>query len=115
MRGNQSHHEPLSHDPRGSSRADTSASVPRARRSGAAEHLNVQVADLLAQRIAVHAEEISGSDLITAGCRKCRGQERVLDLPQHPVIKPGWRQLLPETREIRKKVSLDGRREPLLA
>ena len=33
----------------------------------AAEHLNIQIADLLAQRVAVDPEQIGGADLVAAG------------------------------------------------
>src|SRR6185312_14721513 len=45
-----------------------------------ADHLDVEVADLLAQCVAVDAEEIGGANLVAARCRQCGGQQRVFDL-----------------------------------
>ena len=36
--------------------------------------LDFQVADLLAQRIAIDAKEIGSADLVAAGCGQCRRQ-----------------------------------------
>src|SRR5882757_10453512 len=58
------------------------------RLSPAAIDLNVEVADLFAQRIAVEAEQVGGADLIAAGRRQRRGQQRHLDLLEDAVIEP---------------------------
>jgi hypothetical protein len=44
--------------------------APRSRFSAAAENLNVQVTDFLAQGIPVDPEQVGGADLITAGGRE---------------------------------------------
>src|SRR5690242_2538305 len=50
------------------------------------DHLNIQIPDLLAQRVAVDAEQVGGADLIAARCRECCGQQRVLHFAQDAVI-----------------------------
>src|SRR5258708_6928120 len=57
-----------------------------------AENLNVEIADLLAQGIAIDAEEVRGADLVAACGGERHGQQRVLDLPQDPVIEPRRRE-----------------------
>src|SRR6266480_7208004 len=49
--------------------------------------LDVQVANLLPQRVAVQAEQIGRADLITSGRRQCRREQRYLNLLEDPVIK----------------------------
>jgi hypothetical protein len=44
--------------------------------------LDVEVADLLAQGIAVEAEQIRRPDLVAPGCGQRRRQQRNLDFPQ---------------------------------
>src|SRR6201986_2071432 len=50
--------------------------------AAAAIDLNIEVPDLLAQRVAVQAEEIGGTDLVAAGRGERSGQQRHLDLLQ---------------------------------
>src|SRR5215471_13287116 len=80
----------------------------------AAEHLDIQIADLLAQRVAVDPEQIGGADLVAAGGGERHRQERMLDLPQNAVIEPGRRQLVAESGEVRRKMPLDRGGQPLL-
>src|SRR5207247_4473932 len=68
--------------------------------AAAAEYLNLEVADLLAQRIAVDPEQIGSANLVAAGGRERHRQQRMLDLPQDAVIQTGRRQLVAETRKI---------------
>src|SRR6266851_8829054 len=79
------------------------APLPTLRESGgevalpaAAEHLDVEVADLLAQGVAVETEQIGGADLVAAGRRERHREERMLDLAQHPVIEAGRRHFVAE-------------------
>src|SRR5262245_33828312 len=58
----------------------------------AAKDLNFEVADFLAQCIAVKPEQIGGTDLIAARGRESRRQQRIFDLPQNAMIEPGRRQ-----------------------
>src|SRR3979411_2258813 len=73
----------------------------------APEHLDVEIADLLAQRVAGVPEEIGGANLVAAGRRQRDGQQRVLDLAQNPMIEPRRRQLVAEACEIGCEVPLD--------
>jgi hypothetical protein len=52
---------------RGSARE--SAYDARPASAAAAEHLDVEIADLLAQRVAIDPEQIGGPDLVAAGGR----------------------------------------------
>src|SRR5690242_17730748 len=45
-----------------------------------ADHLNIEIADLLAQGVAVDAEKIGGPDLVAARRGKRRRQQRIFDL-----------------------------------
>src|SRR6201993_5411038 len=76
--------------------------------AAAAEDLNVEVADFLPQRVAIDPEQICGADLVTASGRKRHRQERMFDLPEHPVVEAGRRKSVAEGREIRRQVPLDG-------
>src|SRR3954462_6425634 len=58
----------------------------------AADDLEVEVTDLLAQGIAIDAEELRRPDLVAAGGGQGGADQRRLDLPQDPVIEPGRRQ-----------------------
>src|SRR5437016_3431267 len=64
-------------------RHDLKAEIPSA---AAAVDLNIEVADLLPQRVAVQAEQIGGADLIATGCRKRGGQQRHLDFLEDAVV-----------------------------
>ena len=78
--------------------------------SAGSEHLNLQIPDLLAQRVAVDPQEVGSADLVAPGRRQRHGQERMLDLAQDPVIKPGRRQVVAEARKIGRQVPFDRRR-----
>src|SRR5215204_1268868 len=58
----------------------------------AANDLEVEVADLLAQGVPIDAEELRRPDLVAAGGGERGADQRRLDLPQDPVIEPGRRQ-----------------------
>src|SRR5215470_20103429 len=75
--------------------------------AAAAEDLNVEIADFLTQRVAIDPEQICGADLVAASGRKRHRQERMLDLPQHPMVEAGRRQSVAETREISGQMPLD--------
>src|SRR5260221_224711 len=76
--------------------------------AAAAEDLNVEIADFLTQRVAIDPEQICGADLVPASGRKRHRQERMLDLPEHPVVEARRRQSVAEAREIRAQMPLDG-------
>src|SRR5215208_7993405 len=80
-----------------------------------AHHLDVEVADLLAQRVAVDAEQVGGADLVTAGSGERGREQRVLDLAQDAVIEAGRRHAVGEAGEIAGEMALDGRAKALLA
>src|SRR3954447_26314587 len=63
----------------------------------ASVHLNVEIPDLLAQRVAVEAEQVGRADLVAAGGGQRRGQQRHLDLLQDAVIKARRRHTVRET------------------
>src|ERR1700686_253620 len=76
--------------------------------------LDFQVADLLAQRVAIDAKEIGGADLVAAGCRQCRRQQRSFDLAQDAVIEARRRQAVVKTGKILREEALDRDREIVL-
>src|SRR6202035_1167379 len=53
--------------------------------------LNVQIANLLPQRVPIEAEQIGGADLIAPGRRQRGGEQRHLDLLEDTVIEAGRR------------------------
>src|SRR4029078_8230241 len=67
--------------------------------------LNIEVADLLPQGIAVETEQIGRPDLVTAGGRQRGGQERQLDFPQNPMVEARRRDAVWEAREVRCEIS----------
>src|SRR5689334_11649978 len=75
--------------------------------SAAAENLDVQVADFLAQGIAVDAQQVRGADLVAAGGGQGRGQQWMFDLTQDPVIETGGRQAVFKARKIIGQVSFN--------
>ena len=78
------------------------------------DHLQVEVADLLAQGVAVDAEQFGGPDLVAARRGQRRADQRAFDLAQDAVIEAGRRQLSRKPREIVREVALDrvGQRLP---
>ena len=69
--------------------------------------LDFQVADFLAQRVAVDPQKVRGADLIAAGCGQCGRNKRTFDLAQNAVIKARRRQVAVETGEISGEIALD--------
>src|SRR5258708_24122135 len=51
-----------------------------------ANHRDVEVLDLLAQRIAIEPQKAGGTQLITACCPQGQGKERPLDLRDHAIV-----------------------------
>src|ERR1700742_2437525 len=72
-----------------------------------ANDLDVQIPDLLAQRVAIDAEQVGGANLIPAGCGECCRQERVFHLAQNAMVKPGRRQVIVKAREVTRQVAFD--------
>src|SRR6478672_4535591 len=77
-----------------------------ARLIAAAVDLNIEVADFLAQGVAVDAEQIGRANLVAAGGSKRGGQQRIFDLAQDAVIEPRRRHPVLETGEIARKMPL---------
>src|SRR5450432_1514601 len=63
--------------------------------------LDVQVANLLPQRVAVEAEQVSGADLVAPGRRQRRRQQRYLDFLEDPVIEARRRHPIGEPGKMR--------------
>src|SRR6185503_19310979 len=78
-----------------------------ARLIAAAVDLNIEVADFLAQGVAVDAEQVGRANLVAAGGGERGGQQRIFDLAQDAVIEPGRRHPVLETGEIARQVALD--------
>ena len=74
----------------------------------AAKDLNIEIADFLAQGVAVDAEQVSGADLVAAGRRQGGREQRVLHVTQNPVVEAGRRQAVVETGALGDKIQLDG-------
>src|SRR6476646_10503887 len=64
-------------------------------------NLDIQVAYLLAQRVAVEPEQVGGADLIASGRRKRCRQQRHLDFLEDPVIEAGRRHAIGEAGKMR--------------
>src|SRR5262249_46768644 len=58
----------------------------------AADDWNVQLADLLAQGVAIETKQMRRPDLIAAGGPEGVYDQRSLDLAQHSIVEPGGRQ-----------------------
>ena len=74
---------------------------------------NIQVADLLAQRVAVEAEHRRGLDLVAAGRRQGKADQRPLHLGDHPVVDIGRRHAAVVRGEEVADVPLDRARQRL--
>src|SRR5712672_358424 len=73
----------------------------RANLTPAAIDLDVEIANLLPQRVAVETEQVGRADLVAAGRRQRRGQQRHLDLLQDAMIEAGRRHAVGKAREVR--------------
>src|SRR5664279_3674345 len=79
--------------------------------ASAAVDLDVEIADFLAQCVAVKAEKVGGTDLIAARRGQCRRQEWNLNLLQNPVIKARRGHAVREAGEMRGQIGFDGATE----
>src|SRR5260221_1757143 len=59
--------------------------------------LNVEIPDLLPQRIAVKAKQVGSADLVAPRRRQRRGEQRHLDFLEDPVIEAGRRHAVGKT------------------
>src|SRR5580700_824672 len=75
--------------------------------SAGAINLDFQVADFLAERVAIDAEQIGGTDLVAAGCRQRRRQQRAFNLTKDAVIEARRRQAVVKTGKILREEALD--------
>src|SRR3954451_25333272 len=64
-------------------------------------HLDVEIPDLLPQRVAVGAEQIGRPNLVAAGGGERGGEQRHLSLLQDAVIEAGRRYAVREALEVR--------------
>src|SRR3569833_1614127 len=71
------------------------------RPSASPEDLDFEIFDLLAQGVAVDAEQVGGAYLVAARRGQRRRQQRMLDLAQDAMIEPGRRQTVFEAGEVR--------------
>src|ERR1700722_4784637 len=93
------------------SESDPSCRANSTRSAAGADDLDFQVPDFLAQSVAVDAEQIGGADLVSPRCGERGGEQRVFDLAQDAVIKPGRRQSVAKAAEILGEMPLDRGRE----
>src|SRR5262249_56792971 len=75
--------------------------------AAAPKHLDVEVADLLAQGVAIDPEQVGGADLVAAGRRQGDRQQRMFDFPQDAVIEPWRGQMVAETGKIGRQMAFD--------
>src|SRR6476646_1219685 len=80
-----------------------------------ADDLDVQIADLLAQRVAIDPEQVGGPNLVPTSRRQRGGQERLLDFAQDAVIEARRRQGVAKVRKVARQVPLHGSRDRVLA
>src|ERR1700683_3455227 len=66
--------------------------------------LNVQVANLLAQRVPIETEQIGGADLVAPGRRQSGREQRHLDLLEDAVIEAGRRHTVWKTGKMRRQI-----------
>src|SRR5829696_351126 len=71
-------------------------------------HGDVEVLDLLAQRIAIEPQEAGRTQLIPACCPKSQGQERTLDLGNDTIVHAVRRQPIAVDGEQCLQMAIDG-------
>src|SRR5262245_30094739 len=72
-----------------------------------ADHLDPEIANFLAQSVAVKPQEVGRANLVSAGRRQRRRDQRQFDFLQDAAVETGGRQLVAEAHEIVGKVALD--------
>src|SRR3954468_5309254 len=77
--------------------------------------LNVEIPDLLPQRIAVEAEQVGRADLVATRGRQRRGEQRHLDLLEDAVVEPRRWHAVREAGEVRGQIGFDRAAEVLHA
>src|SRR5471032_1885902 len=68
---------------------------------------DVEVLDLLAQRIAIEPQETGRAQLVPAGCPQRQGQKRPLDLRNHTIVHAVGRQPIAMGGKERLEVAVD--------
>src|SRR5882757_8948435 len=91
--------------PPAEARPDVASSI------AASVDLNVQIADLLSQRIAVEAEQIRRPDLVAPGGSQRRREQRHLDFLEDAVIEARRRHAIGEPGKMRRQIGFDGAAE----
>src|SRR5262249_34980722 len=74
----------------------------------AAIDLDIEVANLLAQGVAVQPEQVGGPDLVAAGRSEGCGKQRNLDLLEDAVIEARRRDAVGKALEVRGEIGLYG-------
>src|SRR5665647_3008041 len=70
----------------------------------AAVDLDVQISDLLAQRVAIEAEQVRGANLVAPRRRQRGGEQRHLDFLEDAVVESRRRYPVGETRKVRRQI-----------
>src|SRR6478752_1800686 len=78
---------------------------PLRRLAPAPIYLDIEIPDLLPQRVTVEAEQIGGADLVATGGRERGREQRHLDLLQDAVIEARRRHAVREALEVRGEIS----------
>src|SRR5581483_3172258 len=73
----------------------------------AAQHLDVELADLLAQGVAVEPEQRGRLQLIAARGAQAEADQRPLDVLENAVVDPGRRQRVGVPLELAAEMALD--------
>src|SRR5215472_8489835 len=76
--------------------------------------VDVELADLFAQRVAVEAEELRRLELIPARRSQRNQDQRLLDFAQHAIIKAGGGQPALMRREVIAQMTLCGTAQPFI-
>src|SRR5262245_62961886 len=72
-----------------------------------ADHLDPEIANFLAQSVAVKPQKVGRANLVSAGRHKRRRDQRQFDFLQDAAVEAGGRQLVAEAHEVVGKVTLD--------
>src|SRR6187402_3652371 len=73
----------------------------------AAVYLDVEIPDLLSERVAVEAKQVGRADLVAARGGQRRGEQRDLNFLENPVVEAWRRHAIRETGEVRGQIGLD--------
>src|SRR6478735_5101128 len=79
-----------------------------------ADHLDVEIPDLLAKRVPVEPQQFGSLDLVAAGRGQRGADQGLFHIPQDTVVEAGWRQVSTELAEIGRKMPLDRSHERVI-